>query len=499
MKEGRVEFTQIITESGMDVLEKNLPSVFSRTKFYALRTLIKILSKNLGLEVTYRLPQSMKKYGPEVWEIVPVFKKLRQLGIVDAMTFEVNDFPDEPQGFVTFVTIQVKSKKPRLGFCGVGRDMFSREVTLWPAIGEALERWALDTYEPPQQEILSSSYEEMRGPKIDIFKFAGFTPEQRMGEHSRFKLIYSKDTIFLWVKGYSLTQSEPVWLPLQLVSFKYSRRIQGNHEPLLSPSMSTGAATGQSLQSAITAGLLENIERDAFMIYWLNGMKPDLIDLKTILDPRFIELLEIAERFKLEVYLQNLKTDMPVYTVGVMLIDRTGIGPALTVSAITSFDLNDAVYKVLSSALAMRQSQRSLSLRKRDSRILNPAKLNHEERILYYSKIENLPKALFFTEGIRRSFEYILKESQQNVKTLDELINFFKKKEYQIVYKEILPSSFRKVLGPLTTVVVRVPELQPLHLDESLPAKGGSRLKEIPEFLGKIPAGNLNQDPHPFP
>lgn len=468
-------------------------------KFRATRALLNILARNIGIQIGFLVPEALEKYPSEMWSVLPIFRKMRALGIVDTITFVKNIHPDEPQGFMTRVSIQLEGRSKKLGFSGIGRDMFDQEVTLWPAIGEALERWAIDIYNPAPNEIKKTSYRDLAEHKMDIFKIVGFSDDLRKRGNKDYKLSFSEDTQFTWVKGYSLTEEKDIWLPLQLVSFTHGRGMKETGEPLLSPLMSTGAAAGQNLKSAITSGLLEVIERDAYMIYWLNKISPDLIDIRSIPDHRFIKMLRIAERYHLDVYLQYLKTDVPVHTVGILVIDRTGIGPSVSVGAVTSFSLLDAVYKVLSSTLAVRQSQRTMYMRRDQDQILDPATLGHEGRMLYYSLSENIQKVDFLTRGRVRSFKDIQDETSSNVSTLDHLIKFFKGKGYQVIYKQVLSSTLQEGLGDMTAVMVRVPELQPLHLEESLAAKSGARLHEVPEIIGRTPAKVLNTDPHPFP
>ena len=84
-------------------------------------------------------------------------------------------------------------------------------------------------------------------------------------------------------------------------------------------------------------------------------------------------------------------------------------------------------------------------------------------------------------------------------KQLEVLLTFFRENNYQVVYKEILPGKIKRKLNGLTVSMVRVPQFQPLHLRESLPAFGGKRLREVPEKIGFRARKQLNIEPHPFP
>lgn len=491
---------QVLTERGLDAIRPFYSGV-QQLKFSLVRMFVRSLAKEVGLEAVFKLPEELQNFPEDSWEILPKYKKMQDLGIVKSIAFERPFYHDEPQGFVTFIGVTLdKKREGKLGFTGVGRDMLKRRLTMWPALGEALERWAIDTYEPQQGESLVVSYKNLTESKLNIFKIAGFSNELRSRPNSLYELAFSEDTPFTWVTGFSLITNSPVWLPLQLVSFKKSRSIQDTKEPLLSPSVSTGAAAGPNLKFAVTAGLLEVIERDAYMIYWLNKLSPKLIDPYSIPDPRFVQLMNIAERYRLEVYLQYLKTDIPVHTVSVVLVDKTGVGPAVVTSAATSFDLVDAAYRVLSSTLAIRQSHRNIyEQREEKSKTLNPNKLSHLDRILYYSRVEQISKIAFMITGESISFEQVVENTKHYARNQEELLEYFKKKDYQVVYKELISKKIKQALGGMTAVIVRVPELQPLHLEEEFPATSGPRLRDVPIFLGEKPASEVNTDPHPFP
>ncbi len=500
MKKQITEYVEVIKSEDTAILDNFHFSSIGKTRFRAVRMLIELLSRGIGLDVVYRIPKILKNYPPEAWEVLPFFGKLRKLSIAESFAFIENSYADEPRSFMTRVGLQLEGKNTKIGFSGVSRDLLDRKLTLWPALGEAVERWALETYRPLPSEIRKTSYENLRDFKMDIFKIAGFGQEVRQRGHKYFNLSYTEKTPFTWVKGYSLTEERDTWIPLQLVSFTHGRFLKKTKEPLLSPLVSTGAAAGQDLKQAITAGLLEVIERDAYMIYWLNKLSPDIIDLESIPDPRFKEFVRIANRYKLEVHLQYLKTDIPVHIVGVYIVDRTGIGPAVSVGAATSFDLIDAAYKVVSSTLAARQALRRMCEDRREEYVkLNPYELGHAERTLYYAQVENIEKTEFLALGKVRTYEEILSETKNNILTLTDLVGFFRRKGYQVIYKEILEKKIQNALKPFTVVMVRVPELQPLHLEEVLPANSGARLSEVLHVLDKSPASFINTDPHPFP
>ena len=73
------------------------------------------------------------------------------------------------------------------------------------------------------------------------------------------------------------------------------------------------------------------------------------------------------------------------------------------------------------------------------------------------------------------------------------LVNF----GYEAGYIEITPKKIRRI--GLRSVVVAIPDLQPIHLNEKFPYLDGHRLKSVPSKLGLRSAEEINRIPHPFP
>ncbi len=106
---------------------------------------------------------------------------------------------------------------------------------------------------------------------------------------------------------------------------------------MLSVPISTGAAAGGCLASALVRGIYEVIERDAFMISYLNKLENDKVDLEKIPDARITTLLSILNRYRIEGHIMDITSDLGVPTFVTILVDRTGIGPAIHCGLKTSF------------------------------------------------------------------------------------------------------------------------------------------------------------------
>jgi ribosomal protein S12 methylthiotransferase accessory factor len=418
------------------------------------------------------------------------FGTLKTHGIANSLS-EYVMYPDEPQGYIT--TVGLTGRKS-FGYAGRGVDMFDRKKTYLPAIGESVERWAVANYDP--HDSIRSSNANLKKPKLDIFSFAGFSEEKR--RDSRFPLRITNDTIFRWVRGRSLIDGKKTYIPLQTISFVPSR--EKNREPLISFEITTGAAAGKTYEDAVLGGLFEVIERDAFMIHWLNQTTPDQIDLSTVPDVRVRKMIDIAHRYRLELYPLYLLTDAPAHTVACVCLDRSGIGPAVTIGMSTHLSLIEATYKSVAEVLATRSPSRRRVEQNKDE-IPKKEDVGHLSRLFYWSRPEKIRDITPWISGVKKPFSTfpMYRDTGTSKEKLNYLLEFFKHEHYTVVAKEILPRRLRRKFK-MTVVFVKVPEFQPLFVDERFACTNGKRLIEVPKKFNwnmRTPGGTCTE-PHPF-
>ncbi|WJE53885.1 TOMM precursor leader peptide-binding protein [Bacillus cereus] len=92
-----------------------------------------------------------------------------------------------------------------------------------------------------------------------------------------------------WVWGYSLSQNRPVLLPESIAYYSLGHRDAFVYET------SNGCAIGGSLEEAIFHGILEIVERDAFLLTWYAQLPLPRLDLASTDD---VELQLMIERMR---------------------------------------------------------------------------------------------------------------------------------------------------------------------------------------------------------
>ena len=171
-----------------------------------------------------------------------------------------------------------------------GKSFFSELDALASAYGEAIERFSYYEFSP--EEYIDAPYRDMKSKNnLDIFSLAGFSPQQKQGDE---RLRFDERTQFRFITEKNLITGSAARIPLQLVSPKHFRsatRLAGRSvaektlppsEPILRVPITTGVAAGRSEDEVVCNGILECIERDAFMLTYMNEVSPPQINVRSL-------------------------------------------------------------------------------------------------------------------------------------------------------------------------------------------------------------------------
>src|SRR5690606_29756504 len=145
--------------------------------------------------------------------------------------------------------------------------------------------------------------------------------------------------------------------PLQWFSFPHARRVtERGYEPVLMPLNSSGAATHRTRGAAEYRAMLEMIERDAAMIHWHQGIIPKRLPLKSLVTSNKIaqSIVTMLDRYALVAHFLVLSTYFPVMVVQTILIDRTGLGPAVLCDSAAGTTLEHCLERSFLGALGLR-------------------------------------------------------------------------------------------------------------------------------------------------
>lgn len=471
--------------TAVHISAERLPTAMRRF----LETFVSRIGNWLGLRFFLLVPEQEAR----VLTIQGKLDYLIDRAIVQDYFEVVPEFADEPR--MLAVQVNLRGNK-RLGYSGYGRSLADPAAAWGPAFGEALERWCLDHYLPPESQRRWRSVKEIReGTGVDLTDVPGIGETTRNNEALPTDYRITDASAFLCVPARDVLDGREKYLPLQWFSFAHARQyVYTRQEPQIFPLITTGSAAGQSHREALLGGLCEIIERDAFMIYWARRITPTKVDIGPFAFSRQVK--DMAERYRLETHFLYLKTDMPTHVIACVVIDRTGIGPAVAIDASAGSDLERCLEKAYMGAVGLRPLLRRQHKRL-GSRLLDQEQLTINDRSLWWYETDKIKEMDFLLSGeVQRVFPDYYRDSIE--KEWNDLIAFFRREAHPVYYRDIISPDLHKAVGT-SVVSVKAPTLIPMHLNERERTVTGERLFSMPRLLG-LTCGTegINEQPHPF-
>jgi ribosomal protein S12 methylthiotransferase accessory factor len=158
---------------------------------------------------------------------------------------------------------------------------------------------------------------------------------------------FDPDRPIPWVRGHRVRTGEPVLVPRRLCF--YSTGAPGDNFVLGS---SNGCATGGCLEEAVLYGLLELIERDAFLLAWYSRRELRRIDLDSCGSTAIRAMVDRSTLAGYDVLAFDNRTDLSVPVVTTLAVRHDG-GPGLLAFAAGAHpDPERAVAAALSETLS---------------------------------------------------------------------------------------------------------------------------------------------------
>lgn len=455
-------------------------------------------------------PPSLKNIKPELWNLMYYASKLKEEGILSHV-HRLTGFYDEPSLFRYKSVIAGEDDD---SFHGVGHSLFSEEKALLTSLGEVVERYCFRNFSPAPSQIKNSSYKEIKDDALDPFSFSGTSEEFRRKSVSSRLQPFTDEDVFRWVKGYSLTQNKKIWIPWQPISTHPSinKMLLEKKEPIIRLPISTGSAAGEKKEDAIYRGICEIIERDSFMITYLNTLSPYKIKSSDFKNKEIISIRKQLDKYGLDFHIMYLPTDTPCHVVMAVLVPRNkdiNDRPHFSIGMKSDFNLDTAVIGATSEALNARIAIRGML---KDVDLNSGPEPDDKEAIgqldrLYmwhtrpelFSKIEFLWKGKYINFKDIPSFPFTA-SYEDKVKIF---VNHFKKQNYEVAYVENSTPAVRKISKKnkysFRSFFVIIPKMQPMHLFELMPYFSGERIKSVPKKLNYKVDDSINTFPHPFP
>lgn len=457
----------------------------------AICSIISFFEKQFNAKIN--IDASKIPYGRD--DLIPLFaiaKKLIDGNIITGYS-PSSGFNDEPLKYNWSARCAIEGNHSAGGMSAV-----SDEEALVSTLAEAVERFlwykAIDFLKKPRH-LSISEMEKITKNFIDPLDVVGFTEDQRRAHKN---IDITPESKFWWTKGYSWTSKKDIYLPAQLASSCNNDLLR--HEKRIFIPITTGLATWPTYEGAILSGALEIIERDAFMITWLNQLTLPQLNLSELAKKsnNLAKLIESCHRYGLEVSATRLLSDAPTYAVCASVKDARGHIPEMTIGLKAGNNLANNVEGALLEALRMRISVRNR--RKKTGEwddTMDVKTINHMDRVLYWAEPKYVP-AMYFLAGTPNSDSLPKEVWDEDTKEehLPRLIEWAQSKGYEMASVSLGAS--KKNVSPWKVEMVVMPDLQPMHQNERFPYHGGTRLQEIPKLFGYSAKKEYPIIPHPF-
>lgn len=456
----------------------------------SLLNFIEFIEKRTGGKLCQVSNQDMP--NPVLLPLYKIADELHKKGVIKKF-FKARTMRDEPLRYSWVVE------------CGGGGTHYAGGMSahadynaLIASLAESVERYlwfyANDFFKKP----LTKTLGEMKDSQlayIDINRFSGYDNKLKTKFPS---LQITDDDSFVWIKAYSWVQKKDIYVPVQTV---VSGRQLSKKEKNIRTPITTGLATWSSRNGALLRGILEIVERDAYMIHWLNQLHLPKINLETKVQKNssLAELLDRCNKYGLVVNATKLLSDAPTHIVCVSIVDKYKHDPEIVIGLGANQSLEKAIESGLMESLRMRQNIRNqLDRGKAWDETREISSINHTERTLYWARSEKTAGLTFLCgrDEYLEDHQYDW-ESDTDEEHFLRLLEWIKKKGYEMYSVSFTESEYN--VSPWHIEMVVIPELQPMHQNESLPFLEGRRLTEIPLQFGydarKEPFAS---EPHPF-
>jgi ribosomal protein S12 methylthiotransferase accessory factor len=341
------------------------------------------------------------------------------------------------------------------------------------AIGEAVERYCASHVDADRTRL--ARWPTVEQESIAPPEFVLYSANQCARRDFRYNRWDPRDEV-RWLSAREVPGDRAVFIPASLA---YLTSPVGSAEDYFCPSTSNGLAAGPNLETAVLSGLYELIERDGFLIHWMNRLSPPEVEFPVEHDlADFIQLH--YQRFGVEVRVFNVSTDLPVYVMMGVALDTTGRGPAAVVGLGCHLDPSVALVKSLLEISQVRPGEMRRYLKEPPS-----------ERLKRYEDVRTLEDHSAFLSIPERlgGFDFLLgngwKQKMAELPNLSEgsvpadlnrCLSALSERGHRVVYADLTTPDV--IDYGLRVARVLATGLQPMHFGHGEERLGGRRLFE---------------------
>lgn len=364
------------------------------------------------------------------------------------------------------------------------------------AIGEAVEHYCASHPDPAR--IQRAAFNELTEPAIPPTEYVLYSARQ----YARPDFPYQPFRTHIptgWIHATTLPDGEQVLVPASQVFLTYGYE---SPEEFVCPTSSNGLAAGPDVATAILSALYEVVERDGFLVTWMNRIPAPRVDFSSL--SGITRAIQVHyQRFGIETLVFNMATDLPIYVMMGITIDRTGHGPAAIVGLGCSLNPITALTKALLEVCQVRPGE-TMRFRQRRTEHLHAYADVHEleDHSGFFADVAHLNEFDFLLEHTRTQRVEELPNLSHGEPRADlaRCLTLLSRVGSRVAYTDLTTPD----IAPFGLSVVRVlaTGLQPMHFGYGEERLGGHRLYAVPHALGYTDRARtedeLNPCPHPL-
>lgn len=377
-----------------------------------------------------------------------------------------------------------------------GKGETEREAALG-AVGEALERYCAFQHDP--KATFHESAMALGDAALRPAEFVLYSERQYAAAGFRYPRPDNEAPI-AWIRGVELPAMTGVYAPSSLTFLYFDPNVRDGY---FCPASSNGLAAGPTLEAAVLSGLCELIERDAFLINWMNRLPAPRVDYSSA-GGVAARIRSHYARFGIEAAVFDITNDIGVPVMMAMAIDCSGNGPSVVVGLGCHLAPAVALKKALMEVCQVRPSETLKFVTKPPAARLHKYSdvKTLEDHAGYAAIHDNLHEFDFLLKN-ERSVKLEDLPSKGNGRVEEDLarcVSLLRGAGSRVGYVDLTTPD----VAPYGMHVARAiaTGLQPMHFGYGEERLGGSRLFEVPARLGfgmgLRTEADLNPCPHPL-